>query len=322
MEARRLHVETPLIDSIPLARRVGRPIWLKMEALQPTGSFKIRGIGLACRRHLESGCRRFVSSSGGNAGLAVAYAGRQLGVPVTVVVPLSTPERARALIKDQGAEVFAFGKSWQEAHSHAQTMLDDGVAYLHPFDDPVVWEGHASLIRETLSLGLEIDTVVLSVGGGGLLCGVAHGLNAACRPDTTIVTAETAGADSFHQSVQSGRLVELERITSVATSLGARKVAAKALEISSQFKVTPRVVSDREAVDACLQFADDHRVVVEPACGAALALAYGSEAVLQKAGNVLLIVCGGAGVSYLELVELRKAVDQAAEADGRTGSRH
>jgi L-serine/L-threonine ammonia-lyase len=308
MEARRLHVETPVIDSIPLERRVGRRVWLKMEALQPTGSFKIRGIGFACQRHLEYGCRRFISSSGGNAGLAVAYAGRQLGVPVTVAVPLSTPERARALIRDQGAEVVVFGKTWQEAHSHAQAMLDDGVAYLHPFDDPVIWEGHASLITETLSFGLEIDTVVLSVGGGGLLCGVAQGLQTACRPDISLVTAETVGADSFHQSVQSGRLVELERITSVATSLGAKKVAAKALEVSGQFKLASRVVTDQEALDACLQFADDHRVVVEPACGAALALAYKGEGVLQQARNVLLIVCGGAGVSYRDLVELRKAV--------------
>jgi L-serine/L-threonine ammonia-lyase len=309
METRRLHVETPVIESIPLTRRVGQRVWLKMEALQPTGSFKIRGIGFACQRHLESGCRGFLCSSGGNAGLAVAYAGRQLGVPVTVVVPVSTPERARSLIRDQGAAVVVFGQSWQESHDRAQTMLDEDIAYLHPFDDPLIWEGHASLIAETLPSGFEIDTIVLSVGGGGLLCGIAEGLHAVCRPDIAIVTAETVGADSFSQSVQAGRLVALERISSVATSLGAKEVAAKALEVSGELEVAPCVVSDREAVDACLQFADDHRVVVEPACGAALALAYKGERVLQQAGNVLLIVCGGAGVSYRDLVELRKAVD-------------
>ncbi len=308
MKERHLHIETPVIESIPLTRHVGQRVCLKMEALQPTGSFKIRGIGFACQRHLESGCRRFVCSSGGNAGLAVAYAGRQLSVPVTVVVPLSTPERAQALIRDQGAEVVVTGRSWQEAHGHAQTLLTENVAYLHPFDDPLIWEGHASLIAEILSSGHEIGTVVLSVGGGGLLCGVAQGLHDASRPDISIVTAETVGADSFNQSVQSGELVSLERISSVATSLGAKKVAAKALEVSTQFKVVPRVVTDQEALDACLQFADDHRVVVEPACGAALALAYMGEGALQQGGNVLLIVCGGAGVSYRDLVEFRKAV--------------
>ena len=309
MDTRSLHIETPVIESIPLTRRVGQRVWLKMEALQPTGSFKIRGIGFACQRLLESGCRGFLCSSGGNAGLAVAYAGRQLGVPVTVVVPVSTPERARSLIRDQGAAVVVFGQSWQESHDRAQTMLDEDVAYLHPFDDPLIWEGHASLIAETLPSGFEIDTIVLSVGGGGLLCGIAEGLHAVCRPDIAIVTAETVGADSFSRSVQAGRLVALERISSVATSLGAKEVAEKALEVSGELEVVPCVVSDREAVDACLQFADDHRVVVEPACGAALALAYKGERVLQQAGDVLLIVCGGAGVSYRDLVELRKAVD-------------
>ena len=187
-------------------------------------------------------------------------------------------------------------------------MLDEDIAYVHPFDDPLIWEGHASLITETLCSGFEVDTVVLSVGGGGLLCGVAEGLNAVGRPNIAVVTAETVGADSFSQSVQAGRLVALERISSVATSLGAKEVAAKALEVSGQLKVVPCVVSDQEALDACLQFADDHRVVVEPACGAALALAYKGEGVLKEGGNVLLIVCGGAGVTYRDLVELRKAV--------------
>jgi L-serine/L-threonine ammonia-lyase len=94
----------------------------------------------------------------------------------------------------------------------------------------------------------------------------------------------------------------------VATSLGAKKVARQALEVSRRLKVVPHVVTDREAVDACLLFADDHRVVVEPACGAALALAYKGIQVLQEAQNILLIVCGGSGVSYDELRELRKAV--------------
>ena len=308
MTVQQLHIETPLIESFALGRRVSKRVWLKMEALQPCGSFKVRGIGFACQRYLEYGRRRFVSSSGGNAGLAVAYAGRQLGVPVTVVVPESTSERARQMIRDEAAEIVVFGQSWQEAHEHAQTLLDVDAAYLHPFDDPLIWEGHASLIREVLATGFEPDVVVLSVGGGGLLCGVATQLRKARRSNVTIVTAETAGADSFYQTVKAGELVELDRISSVATSLGARKVASQALEVSRQFKVVPYVVTDREAGEACLLFADDHRIVVEPACGAALALAYKGVKALREARDGLLIVCGGAGVSYGELLELRAAV--------------
>lgn len=301
-----LHIETPLLESLPLSRRVGRPVWLKMEALQPSGSFKLRGIGFACRRHAEAGCRRFIASSGGNAGLAVAYAGRRLGVPVTVVVPETSRERARALIREEGAEVVVAGASWQEAHEYAQSLLGEGVAYVHPFDDPLLWEGHATLVAEVLATGLDFDTVLLSVGGGGLLCGVAQGLVQAGRPGVHIVAAETHGADSFARSVEAGHRITLERITSVATSLGAKRVAEQAMVVARDFRVTPRVVSDAEALDACLAFADDHRVVVEPACGAALALAYEGDDALRGDRELLLVVCGGTGTTYPDLVELRR----------------
>jgi len=302
----RIHQETPLIESRALSRRASGRVWLKMEALQPCGSFKARGIGFACQRYREQGRKRFVASSGGNAGLAVAYAGRRLGIPVTVVVPGSTSARAQQLIRDESAEVVVHGQSWQEAHQHALSLVDGDAAYVHPFDDPLIWEGHASLVEEVLASGLEPDAVVLSIGGGGLLCGVARGLQRAGLSQVTIVTAETMGAESFFKTVQANELVELERISSVATTLGAKKVAKEALEVSRTFKVVPHVVSDREAVEACLVFADDHRVVVEPACGAALALVYQNVAALQAVENILLIVCGGVGVNYRELVELKE----------------
>lgn len=301
-----LHIETPLLESLPLGRCTGGRVWLKLEALQPSASFKLRGLGYACQRHAERGKRRFVSSSGGNAGLAVAYAGRRLAIPVTVVVPESTTGRARRLIEAEGAEVIVRGASWQEAHAHALSLLGDDAAYLHPFDDPLVWEGNATLVDEVLAAGVEPDRVLLSVGGGGLLCGVAHGLQRAARTKVPIVAAETWGAESFHRALAAGEPVELEAITSVATSLGARKVAARALEVARRFEVSSRVVTDREAVDACLRFADDHRVLVEPACGAALALAYAGDASLRGAQDLLLIVCGGAGVSHDELRALKE----------------
>jgi L-serine/L-threonine ammonia-lyase len=250
-----------------------------------------------------------VSSSGGNAGLAVAYSGRKLGVPVIVVVPESTSERARELIMQESAEVIVHGASWQEAHYHALALIDQHAAYIHPFDDPLIWEGHASLINEVATFGLEPDAVVLSVGGGGLLCGIAEGLRRVGWSSVPIVTSETIGAESFYKSVQANELIELDEISSIATTLGAKKVAARALEVSREYRVLPHVVSDREAIEACLNFADDHRIIVEPACGAALALAYQPVDALKARRDVLVVVCGGAGVSYQKLIEFRnKAV--------------
>ena len=301
-----LHIPTPLIESRPLSLSAGRPVWLKLEALQPCGSFKLRGVGHACETHHARGARHFVSSSGGNAGLAVAYAGRKLGVPVTVVVPETTTERAKELLRLEDASVVVHGSSWQEANEHAQTLLGAGDAFIHPFDDPLLWTGHASMIDEVAQAGCKPDAVVLSVGGGGLLRGVVEGLQRNGWQDVPVLAVETAGAASLHAAMAAGHTVELPGITSVATSLGAKRVAEQALACTLQHPVVSHLVSDREALDACERLLRDHRLLVEPACGAALALLEHPEAVAAF-GNVLVIVCGGATATLEQIRAWREA---------------
>ncbi|MGY5805730.1 pyridoxal-phosphate dependent enzyme [Rhizobium sp. LEGMi12c] len=296
-----LHLETPLLESRPLSQASGRSIWLKMDALQPPGSFKIRGIGAACEHHARNGKQRFVSSSGGNAGIAVAYAGRRLSIPVSVFVPETTTDRAKALIRQEGAEVFVHGASWQEANERALQAIDADAAFIHPFDDPLLWTGHATMIDEVVRTSVPFDAVVLSVGGGGLLAGVSEGLDRNGLQHVPIIAAETEGAASLAAAVTSGKPVELPAITSIATSLGARKVAERAFEITQNRPVDSIVVSDRAAVDACLRFLDDHRVLVEPACGAALAVAYTHADRLAHFERVLIIACGGATATLAQL---------------------
>lgn len=293
-----LHVATPVWESKPLSAALGAAVLLKMEALQPVGSFKIRGIGHACQVSCEAGATRLICSSGGNAGYAVAYAGRKLGVDVTVIVPRTTPGWTRETIRREGALVVEYGEAWDDAHAYASELArQEGTAYIHPFDDPRIWSGHASLIEEVADSGPRPGAVVLAVGGGGLLCGVLEGLHRVGWGDVPVVAVETEGAASFAASVAAGRLVTLDRITSVATTLGARTVAAEALAWTRRHAITPWTVSDRAAVDACLRFADDHRILVEPACGAALAVVYERGGPLAGREPVLVIVCGGAGVS-------------------------
>ena len=288
-----LHIHTPLIESRSLSLVTGRNVWLKLDALQPCGSFKLRGVGHACEVHQARGARQFISSSGGNAGLAVAYAGRKLGVPVTVVVPETTTERAKELLRLEDANVVVHGSSWQEANALAQTLVGPNDAFIHPFDDPLLWAGHASLIDEVAEAGVKPDAVVLSVGGGGLLSGVVEGLQRNGWGDVPVLAVETNGAASLHAALQAGHSVELERIASVATSLGAKRVADQALACAQQHPVHSHLVSDRAALEACERFLQDHRLLVEPACGAALALAYAPGALAQYQ-NVLVVVCGGA----------------------------
>jgi L-serine/L-threonine ammonia-lyase len=137
-----IHRPTPLIESDGFGTPTQK-VWLKLECLQPSGSFKARGIGHAAETHAARGARRLLSSSGGNAGIAVAYSGRQLGLPVLVVVPETTSERAKALMRRLGAEVSVHGRSWQEANDHLATLRGPGDAFIHPFDDPLVWPDRA-----------------------------------------------------------------------------------------------------------------------------------------------------------------------------------
>lgn len=288
-----LSIATPLLESHPLSQLNGTRVWLKVEAMQPSGSFKIRGIGYACEQYHARGAQRFISSSGGNAGLAVAYAGRRLSVPVVVVVPDSTSERARHLLGLEGAEVIVHGKSWFEANELALSLKTPVDAYLHPFDDPMLWHGHAAMIDEAVTQGLRPDAVILSVGGGGLLAGVGEGLQRNGLDRIPIYTAETTGMASFAASIKAGRLTEVPMLSGVATSLGARQVCQRAFELAQERTIVPVQVTDREAVDACLAYLNDHRTLVEPACGAALALLYGKKLSLNDLDNVLVIVCGG-----------------------------
>jgi len=303
-----LHIQTPLLESRPLSLAAGRSVWLKIDALQPCGSFKLRGVGHACEVHHARGARHFVSSSGGNAGLAVAYAGRKLGVPVTVVVPETTTERAKELLRLEDAKVVVHGSSWQEANELALTLVGAGDAFIHPFDDPLLWAGHASLVDEVAAGGLKPDAVVLSVGGGGLLSGVVEGLQRNGWGDVPVLAVETTGAASLHAAMQAGHTVELPGIASVASSLGAKRVAEQALACTRQHPVQSHLVTDRAALEACERFLLDHRVLVEPACGAALALAYSAEA-LAGYQHVLVVVCGGATATLEQIQAWLKQVE-------------
>ncbi|NHZ63486.1 pyridoxal-phosphate dependent enzyme [Massilia genomosp. 1] len=296
-----LHIDTPLVASSAMGGKNGQTVWLKMEALQPNGSFKLRGIGHACEEYARRGAKRFISSSGGNAGLAAAYAGRQLGVPVVVVAPETTSERARELMRREQAELIVHGASFSEANALALSMVGEHDAFIHAFDDPLLWTGHATMIDEVAHAGVIPDAVVLSVGGGGLMCGVIEGLRRNGWDKVPVFAVETDGADSLAQSIEADRRIELPRIASIATSLGARQVSQAAFDWTHVHPMSSMVVTDQAAVAACIRFMDDHRLVVEPACGASLAVVYAGRPELAAFKNLLVIVCGGVTATVAQL---------------------
>jgi len=250
----------------------------------------------------DQGAQKVVSSSGGNAGLASAYAARCLGLPCTVVVPETTKNLVIERLRGYGAEVEVHGSAWDEANARAMAVAEaDHGCMVHPFDQPTTWAGHSTLIEELHEeLPRAPDAIVTVVGGGGLLMGILQGLErVGWLSHTKVIACETEGAASMSRSLAQGELITLPSIDSVATTLGA-KTASRAVfnrcqELGAE-RVQPVVVTDDEAIDGCLQFSSDHRMLVEVACGAGLSAFYGRKKELEGLDLVVFEVCGGAGV--------------------------
>ncbi len=304
MKEKSLYKHTPLIYSHVLSRLTGRNINLKCEALQESGAFKDRGIGALCAYYAKKGAKGFVSSSGGNAGLAVAYASQILNIPAKVVIPKTTPAMMVKKIMAENAQVIITGENWDAADTVAQQMAkEEDLAYIPPFNHPVIWQGYASIIEELKQDNGKPDAIILSVGGGGLFCGVVQALHHMGWQDVAIITAETQGAASFATSFKEKKLTRLDKIDTIATTLGAKQICEKAFEWSQKHPVFPQTCTDKAAVTACIRFANDHRLLVEPSCGASLALLYEQRAILADFQNIVVIVCGGSGVSLSLLKE-------------------
>ncbi|MBS1979104.1 MAG: pyridoxal-phosphate dependent enzyme [Bacteroidetes bacterium] len=298
-----LYIHTPVIRSIPMSERTGKNIQLKLENLQPSGSFKMRGISLMCQHLLSNGQQQLISSSGGNAGYTAAYTGHMLGVPATIFVPETTNEHVVQMMRKVGADVRKHGRFWEEAHTAALAFARENHAeVIHPFDNPVVWQGHATMIDEVVKQTSKPDAILLTVGGGGLMAGVAMGLKRHGWTDVDIIAIETLGADSLSQAIKAGHAVRLEAITSSVKTLGANQVCDEAFRVTKEFDVHSVVVTDAEAIQACKVFMEDHRMLVEPACGAALSVLNNHHPVLDNYSNIMVMVCGGISFSVKDVV--------------------
>lgn len=313
-KAASLHYNTPCLLSESISKFTGFETYMKLDNLQPGGSFKIRGIGYFCQKAKENGAKKFACSSGGNAGIAAAYAARKLNMPILIVLPKSAPSFVADILKSEGAKVEIFGNNFDEANlKSTQIAKEEGLTHIHAFDHPDVWEGHSTLITEAAEqLDKKPDVIIVCVGGGGLLIGIVEGMTKIGWEDVPVIAMETKGADCYNKAIEKGSLVTLPGITSIAKCLGALTAAETALEVYKKYKIISVVVEDKEAINACLQFLADERMMVEPSCGATLAAIYsGVIKKLQKEGKLgciksaLAIVCGGKLVS-LDLLQAWK----------------
>ncbi len=296
-----LHYNTPLIKHYNLSNQLNKNIWLKMDCFQPVQSFKIRGIGKLCVNAKEKGYSHLVSASGGNAGYATAYSGYCLNMSVTVFMPNNAAISTQNRLKELGANVILSGDSLDDAQKSALEYAEKYAAFfVPPFNHPIIWEGHSTIIDElTEQMEEQPDTIVMSVGGGGLMCGIIQGIDRHNWENVKIITSETIGTSSLKQSVEAHKLIKLNSTQGIATSLGAKQVAEQAFEYTKNHDITCLSVSDEESLQACVRFANEQKVLVEPACGATLAVLYNHQHALENLKNIVFIVCGGINTHWL-----------------------
>jgi threonine dehydratase len=285
---------TPLVHSPSLSARVGRSVYLKLESLQETGSFKIRG---AANKMLdltaEEKARGVVTGSSGNHGRAVAYVARRLGVNAVICVSARVSRDKADAIRHLGAEIVVYGKSYDESVGHALRLAEErGLTMIDSFDDPSVIAGQGTIGLELLEDLPEIDTVMVPVAGGGLLGGTALALKSA-DPTIRVIGVSMARAPVMYCSLKAGSPIVLEEQETIAHAL------AGGLGEDNQytFRMVQEYVDDivlvsEEAIAAGMAFAlDQHHLVVEGA-GAVGIAALLHQRVEELGRNVAVVVSG------------------------------
>lgn len=300
---------TPLERSEQLSAIARCDVYLKLEGLQHTGSFKIRG-ALHKLLRLEGSVRErgVVTASAGNHGQGVAYAARLLGVPAIVVLPAAVPLTKLTAVQRAGAEAIVEGRDYDESHGLALSIARErGLTYVPAFDDMDVIAGQGTVALEMLEDEPSLDTVVVPVGGGGLIAGC--GLVTAPRR-VRLVGAQSEGAPAFARSFTAGRLEEVPPRT-IADGIAVGRPAERTLALARAALAEVRTVSDEQIARALLLLLERHKLLAEPAGAAALAAVLESEKPLGR--RVGIVISGG----NIDPNLLGKVIQQGLASAGR-----
>ncbi len=290
----RLTPPTPLIRSEYYSQKLNANIYLKLEVLNPTHSFKTRGASNAVLLLSEAQrAKGVITASGGNHGLGVAYVAQSLGIPAHIYLPRNTPQSKVEVFDAFDVQMVLAGDSWDESNRSALAAAEqNAMTYIHPFDDADVMAGQATIGLEVMQALPRVDVVVASIGGGGLIAGITSAL-AQHSPKIRIYGVETIGADSMTQSFRNSRLTTLPAITSIVNTLGARTPGERHFKILRRYVEDLVAVSDAQAVASLLEFLNVEKLLVEPAMSCCLAAITEGLIPVKPRENVAVIVCGG-----------------------------
>ncbi|MDH5760188.1 MAG: pyridoxal-phosphate dependent enzyme [Gemmatimonadota bacterium] len=303
---------TPLVSSRYLTERVGVPVFLKCENLQKTGAFKVRG---ALHRLLtlsdEDRGRGVITISAGNHAQATAWAASAAGVPSVVVMPEKASPTKVVASREYGAEVILHGDAAAAFRRVRELAEERALTFVHPFDDPEVVAGHGSVMLEILEDLPEVGAVVVPVGGGGLVSGIAAA-GGALRPDVAVWGVEPEGANAMSRSLAEGHAVHLDAVSTIADGLGAPMAGELNHRLVAEHCRGVVQVSDREIARSLVTLLERTKLLVEPAGAAGVAALVAGRIPVERGRSVVVVLSGG----NVDRALLARILDGEADESG------
>ena len=304
---------SPCPHSLMLSELTGQQVYLKLENLQMTGSFKERGaLNRIATLTSEQARRGVIAASAGNHAQGVAYHATKRGIRAVIVMPLTTPLVKVTATRDFGAEVVLHGANYDEAFAEAKRQCaDQQLTFIHPFDDPAVMAGQGTIGLELLEQVLRLEAVVVPIGGGGLIGGIACAIKES-RPEIRIVGVQTSRLPSMAAAVEAHHPVTVEPATTIADGIAVRRAGDLTLPLVERYVDEIVMVDEDEIASAILMLLEREKTLAEGAGAAALAALLQHRTSLQGAHTAVL-VCGG----NIDVTLLSRIIERGLVQDGR-----
>src|SRR5437764_12216525 len=305
---------SPCSPSIPLSEITGMQIFCKLDDLQRTGSFKERGARNALAQ-LSADQKKLgvIAASAGNHAQALAYQGKLLGIPATVVMPQYAPLIKITNCQKLGANVVLHGHDFGEAKAHAhQLAADKGLAYIDGYDDPAIIAGQGTMGIEIVDQVKDVDAVIVPVGGAGLLAGVSLAVKT-LRPQPKIIAGEAENVSSFSAAMKAGEPIKIALQPTLADGLAIPQVGANAFAIAREHVDQSITVNEEQIAIAILRLVELEKTVVEGAAATPLAAVLSGKLPELAGKRVVLLLCGG----NIDPNILGRVIERGLVADGR-----
>jgi len=306
-------IHTPLVYSPTISEKTGANVYLKLETLQKAGSFKVRGATNKILSHINTIREQgVIAASAGNHAQGVAVAARSAGIPTTIVMPEWSSLSKQEATRSYGAQVIIHGQTLEESIEKAQEIARKGRLFIHPYDDDDVIAGQGTIALEILADLPNTDMIVVPVGGGGLIAGIAIAAKAK-KPDIKIIGVQAGECPSAKEAIRQGSPYRIPVGTTIADGIRVAETGKNTLPAMQHYVDHVALASEEEIADAMLLLLERKHIVAEGAGAVPLAVLMNGSIDVQPGSTVVLVISGG----NIESNQLFRVIRQSLARQGR-----